>query len=115
MLLTNDNYYSPEADMEYMSCSQYQGFKECEAKQLAKLQRRWVDKPSQAFLVGNFFHSYFESREAHQEFCQANIDEIYTKTSIKNYYKALDVAEKEIAISGKTDINPEEELELKAH
>ena len=37
MILTRDNYYTPEADWEYMSCSQYQGWCECEAKQLAKL------------------------------------------------------------------------------
>ena len=36
--LTDANYYSREADMAYMSCSQFQGFAECEAKALAKLQ-----------------------------------------------------------------------------
>lgn len=82
MILTQDNYYSTEADMEYMSCSQYQGFLECEAKQLAKLQGRWVEEPSQAFLVGNYFHSYFEGPEAHKNFCEEHFDDIFkTKTT----------------------------------
>jgi hypothetical protein len=86
MILTDDNYYSVEADREFLSCSQYQGFMECEAKQLAKLQGRWTDKPSKAFLVGNFFRSYFESPEAHAKFCRDNIEEIYTSASVKKYY-----------------------------
>lgn len=79
MELTRDNYYSAEADMAYMSCSQYQSFCECEAKAMAKLQGRWVDEPKEAFLVGNYFHSYFESPEAHAEFLEQNADEIYLK------------------------------------
>lgn len=82
MKLTRDNYYTPEADWEYMSCSQYQGFLECEAKQMAKLEGRWKGKDSEAFLVGNYFHSYMESPEAHEQFCQEHFDSIFkTKTS----------------------------------
>jgi hypothetical protein len=81
MQLTRDNYYSREADIEFMSCSQYQGWCECEAKQVAKLQGRWVDEPSEAFIVGNYFHTFFESPEAHEKFKQENFDKIFkTKT-----------------------------------
>lgn len=79
MELTRDNYYSLEADREYMSCSQYQGFLECEAKQLAKLQGRWTDEPSEAFAVGNYFHTYFEGPEAHEQFVKENADLIFLK------------------------------------
>lgn len=65
--------------MEYMSCSQYQSFCECEAKAMAKLQGRWEDEPKEALSVGNFFHSYFESPEAHAEFLAQNDGEIYLK------------------------------------
>lgn len=65
--------------MAYMSCSQYQSFCECEAKAMAKLQGRWEDEPKEAFLVGNYFHSYFESAEAHAEFLELNETEIYLK------------------------------------
>lgn len=83
--LTRDNYYTPEADWAYMSCSQYQGWCECEAKQMAKLQGRWQDEPKEAFLVGNYFHTHFEGLEAHEQFCRDNFDSIFkTKTTKKD-------------------------------
>jgi len=102
MILTQENYYSPEADMEYMSCSQYQAFSECEAKKLAELQGRWVSEPSEAFLVGNYFHSYFESKEAHEKFCQENFDKIFKtkEVTIKKATKTTP-AIKETVITGK--------------
>lgn len=79
--LTRDNYYTPEADWEYMSCSQYQSFCECEAKAMAKLQGRWVEEDKEAFLVGNYFHTYFEGEEAHEQFCRDNYYKIF-KTKV---------------------------------
>lgn len=58
MQLTRDNYYTPEADWEYMSCSQYQGFLQCEAAQMAKLEGRWKGEDTEAFLVGNYRHPH---------------------------------------------------------
>lgn len=37
--LNDENYYSQEADMQYMSVSQYKAFRKCEAAALAKLKR----------------------------------------------------------------------------
>ncbi len=81
--LTRDNYYTPEADREYLSCSQYEEFLDCEARAMAKLQKRFVREDSEAFLVGNYFHTYFEGPEAHEEFCQVHFDEIYKTKSTK--------------------------------
>lgn len=81
--LTRENYYTPEADWEYMSCSQYQAWNECEARELAKLQGRWVDEDKEAFLVGNYFHTYFESPEAHEQFCNEHFDKIFKTKTIK--------------------------------
>ena len=83
MELTRDNYYTPEADMAYMSCSQYQSFCECEAKAMAKLQGRWVEEEKEAFLVGNYFHTHFESAEAHEQFCAEHADKIFKTKTIK--------------------------------
>lgn len=83
MELTRDNYYSAEADWEYMSCSQFQAWNECEARELAKLQGRWVDEEKEAFLVGNYFHTHFESSEAHKQFCDEHFDQIYKTKTIK--------------------------------
>lgn len=114
--LTEDNYYSPEADMEYMSCSQYQGWQECEAKQLAKLQGRWVDEEKECFLVGNYFHSHFEGEEAHQKFLDEHFDDIFKtksatdkKTGIKTVtvvgkYKPYEVADKMISVAEKSPL-----------
>lgn len=83
MELTRDNYYTPEADREYMSCSQYQSFCECEAKAMAKLEGRWTDPDKEAFLVGNYFHTFFEGPEAHEQFIQENFDKIFKTKVIK--------------------------------
>lgn len=79
MNLTRDNYYTPEADMDYMSCSQYEDFLSCEAMAMAKLQKRHRREPSKAFVVGNYFHTYFEGPEEHAQFCEENANEIYKK------------------------------------
>ena len=84
MELTRDNYYTAEADWAYMSCSQYQGWCECEAKQLAKLQGRWVDEPKEAFLVGNYFHTHFEGAAAHEQFVQEHFQEIFKTRTLKD-------------------------------
>lgn len=81
MKLTSDNYYTPEADREYMSCSQYQDFLSCEARALAKLQGRYIPNQSEVLTVGNYFHTAMESPEAHEEFCNQHFEEIY-KTKV---------------------------------
>ncbi len=83
MNLTRENYYTPDADWEYMSCSQYQAWNECEARELAKLQGRWADEEKEAFLVGNYFHTHFESPEAHEQFCNDHFDKIFKTKTVK--------------------------------
>lgn len=90
-VLTDENYYSPEANRHYMSCSQLQDFGECEAKAVAKLAGRWVEQPKEAFLVGNFFHSYFEGENAHKRFCEDNFDDIYKTKTTKDKATGLPV------------------------
>ena len=77
MELTRDNYYTVEADREYMSCSQYQSFLECEAATMARLYLGFQPKESEALLVGNYVHTALEGDEAHEEFIEANIDKIF--------------------------------------
>lgn len=108
MNLTRDNYYTQEADWEYMSCSQYQGWCECEAKQMAKLEGRWVDKPKEAFLVGNYFHTYFEGSDAHERFCRENFDSIFKTRTTKSLgtivtgkYAPFEQADKMISVAEK--------------
>ena len=58
MLLTQANYFSKEAERDFMSRSQYKEYLECEAKQEAKLRGEWDDGTNIAFEVGSYVHSW---------------------------------------------------------
>ena len=60
MILTNENYYSVEANLEYMSVSQYKDFQKCEAMALATLRGEWKRPTTTALLVGSYIDSWFE-------------------------------------------------------
>ncbi len=66
MQLTSENYYSQEANKEYMSVSGYKDFAgtygkmPCEFYGMEKLNGRWQDEKSTALLVGSYVDSYFE-------------------------------------------------------
>lgn len=60
MQLTSENYYSQEANKEYMSVSGYKDFAgtygkmPCEFYGMEKLNGRWEDEKSTALLVGSY-------------------------------------------------------------
>lgn len=66
MQLTNENYYSQEANWEYMSVSQFKDFAgtygklPCEFMAMEKLEERWKEDETTALLVGSYVDSYFE-------------------------------------------------------
>lgn len=66
MILTKSNYFSDEANWEYLSNSQYHDFcatgeyAGCEARAMAKLKGEWKEDPSTAMLVGSYTDAYFE-------------------------------------------------------
>lgn len=57
--LTDANYYSPEANMQYMSASQFKSFRKCEKAALAELRGEAGKKDSTALLVGSYVDAYF--------------------------------------------------------
>lgn len=59
--LTDDNYYSPEANWEYMSASQFKSFRKCEAAAMAELRGEWGRKETSALLVGSYVDAYFSN------------------------------------------------------
>ena len=60
MFTLNDaNYYSPMANMFYMSASQFKAFRKCEAAAMAELRGEWIRKDSTALLVGSYVDAYF--------------------------------------------------------
>lgn len=60
MILTNENYYSPESNWEYMSVSQYKQFQKCEAAAMAQLRGEWEQPKTTALLVGSYVDAWFE-------------------------------------------------------
>jgi len=63
-MLTNENYFSPENNMKYMSVSQYKSFMPelggCEARAMAELKGEYRRPLTKALLVGSFVDAYFE-------------------------------------------------------
>lgn len=78
MKLNNKNYYTPKANQEYISVSQYKDFygtlgrKGCEVQALAKISGEYKMEPTNSMLVGSYIDSYFEGsldkfKEEHPE------------------------------------------------
>ena len=61
MIVTAENYYSREANREYMSASQFKAFLDCEARAMAELAGEWQPEPTQAMLVGGYVDAYFSN------------------------------------------------------
>lgn len=59
MVLTNENYFSPEAQTYYMSASQFKAFQKCEAAALAEIEGRYVRPKTTAMLVGSYVDAHF--------------------------------------------------------
>ena len=64
--LTAENYYSKEANTEYMSVSQYKDFAGsygkhgCEAAALAVMKGEWQTEATTAMMVGSYVDAFFE-------------------------------------------------------
>lgn len=58
--LTAENYFSQEADMEYMSATQVKNFLRCEAAELARLKGEYQPAVTTAMLVGSYVDAHFE-------------------------------------------------------
>ena len=91
MVLTADNYYSDEANRQYMSVSQFKDFNGtygrigCEFAAMEKLAGRWNPEPSTALLVGSYVDSYIEGTL--DDFKSRNPDIFTAKGELKAPYK----------------------------
>lgn len=96
--LTEDNYYSLEANKRLMSVHEYIdfagaiGIRGCESRALAKLNGEWTEEKSVAMQVGSYVDSYFEGTL--NKFKKANPDLFTQKGELKAPFKQ---AEKMIA------------------
>lgn len=91
MKLTSENYYSQEANKEYMSVSQFKDFAgtygkmPCEFEALEKLNGRWETKKTTPLLVGSYVDSYFEGTL--DQFKKENSEIFTQKGELKSNYK----------------------------
>lgn len=60
MSLTNENYFSPEANLEYMSCSQFKNFQRCPASALAEIRGEYTREKTTSLLVGSYVDAWAE-------------------------------------------------------
>ena len=96
MVLTPENYYSPEANFEYMSVSQFKDFSGtygqvgCEARAMAKLRGEYQEEKTTALLVGSYVDSYFEGPESLERFKSENPEIFTQKGELRAEYKKAD-------------------------
>ena len=90
MKLTEENYYSQQANVKYWSVSQYKSFLACEAATMAQLRGGYTPPVSKAMLVGSFVDHHVEGTL--QEFINEH-PEIYTKKNLlrAEYRKANEI------------------------
>lgn len=94
-VLTQENYYSAEADRLYMSVHQYldfvdhMGVRGCEAKAMAKLRGEWAEETTTAMLVGSYVDAYFE--ETLEQFKEEHPECFTQKGELKAPYKQAEI------------------------
>ena len=82
MILTAENYFSQEAEREFLSVSQYKKFAGslgrpgCEAKAMAELNGEWEEAKSTSLMVGSYVDAHFEGT---LDLFKAKNPEIFTK------------------------------------
>lgn len=90
MILTSENYYSQEANTEFMSVSQFKMFSSCEAAALAQLRGEYTPAASPAMLVGGYVDAWFSGE---LPLFQAQHPEIFKRdgTLKSEYIKAQEI------------------------
>lgn len=90
MILSTENYYSREANTEYMSVSQFKDFDRCPAAALAELRGEYTPAASPAMLVGGYVDAWFSGE---LPLFQAQHPEIFRRdgTLKSEYCKAQEI------------------------
>lgn len=102
MELTNENYFSDEANMYYTGSTQIKEFQKCESYALAKLKHEWKDEPSKALSISSLIDAVISGEET--EFLASEKEKensfIFLKrgnlsTDALNAYEIIEQAEKD--------------------
>ena len=88
MKLTEDNYFSKEAEAFYTGSTQIKNFLKCEVETLAKINGKWVEEKSDALIQSSYIDEYFSGT---LETFKAEHPEMFTqKGELYAKYKQLD-------------------------
>ena len=93
MKLTSKNYYGKDANVSYMSVSQFKDFRKCEAMALAKLKGEYETPKSKALLLGSFVDEMLTGTKKSQlSFIIENRSELFQKSSKLTKYSDDELA-----------------------
>lgn len=93
MKLTSKNYYGKNANVSYMSVSQFKDFRKCEAMALAKLKGEYETPKSKALLLGSFVDEMLTgSKKSQLVFIIENRSELFQKSSKLTKYSDDELA-----------------------
>lgn len=86
MILTEANYFSPEASRQFMSVSQLKSFLKCPAATMAELNGSYIPERGRALLLGSYVDEALTgTKESFAKFCEDNRSELYQKRGDKKF------------------------------
>lgn len=94
MHITNENYYSVEANKEYFSVSQFKTFLDCEARAMAEINGQFEQEKTTSLLVGSYVDAHFSGT---LDFFKAKNPEIFLKNGVdlkSDYKQANEIIER---------------------
>ena len=96
-MLTNNNYFSPEAARKYWSVSQFKAFDKCEAAGLAEARGDFQREETDALLIGSYVDAFFAGEMA--DFEARNGSKMFKKNGelLAKFGHANDIIERVMA------------------
>lgn len=91
-VLNEQTYFTPEANLKWLDCSTYKnvvgtaGRKGCECRALAIAKGEYEQPKTEALLIGSYVDAYFDNSLS--QFCLDNMDDVFSKASIKKFEKS---------------------------
>ena len=94
--LTDNNYYSTEANKDYWSVSQFKAFCDCEASALASVRGEYERELTDSLLFGSFVDAYFTDDK--ERFIREYGDHLYSRkgelyAKYQHAYDCIDAVE----------------------
>ena len=101
--LTDNNYYSTEANKDYWSVSQFKAFCDCEASALASVRGEYERELTDSLLFGSFVDAYFTDDK--ERFIREYGDHLYSRkgelyAKYQHAYDCIDAIEAQPLMMG---------------